>query len=70
MAPNVYFWKRLDFFNMKTLLQLLLAQKLLSCKGVLFKNNLLSSDTVPLKYKYNRMQKIKSFWKQKGIGSL
>ena len=40
----------LDFFNMKTLLQLLLAQKLVSSKCVLFKNNLLPSDTVPLIY--------------------
>ena len=33
---------------MKTLLQLLLAQKLLSSNCVLFTNNLLPSDTVPL----------------------
>ena len=33
---------------MKTMLQLLLAQKLLSSKCVLIKNNLLPSDTVPL----------------------
>ena len=39
----------LDFFNMKTLLQLLLAHKWKSSKNVLFKNNLLQSDTVPLK---------------------
>ena len=38
----------LDFFNMKILLQLLLTQKLISSKCVLFQNNLLSSDTVPL----------------------
>ena len=38
----------LNFFKMKTLLQLLLAQKLISSKCVLFKNNLLPSDTVPL----------------------
>ena len=38
----------LDFFNMKTLLQLLLAQKLISNKRVLFKNNLLKGDTAPL----------------------
>ena len=38
----------LDFFNTKTLLQLLLAQKLISSKCVLFKNNSLPSDTVPL----------------------
>ena len=38
----------LDFFNTKTLLQLLLAQKLTSSKCVLFKNNLLPGDTVPL----------------------
>ena len=38
----------LDFFNMKTLLQLLLAQKLIASKCVLFKKNLLPSDTVPL----------------------
>ena len=38
----------LDFFNMKTLLQLLLAQKLISNKCVLFQNNLLQGDTVPL----------------------
>ena len=38
----------LDFFNMKTLLQLLLAQKLISSKCVLFKNNLVPSDTAPL----------------------
>ena len=37
-----------DFFNMKTLLQLSLAQKLISSKCVLFKNSLLSSETVPL----------------------
>ena len=48
MAPNVYFGKGRDFFNMETLQQLLLAQKLISSKGVLFKNNLLPSDTVPL----------------------
>ena len=47
MAPNVY--GILDFFNMKTLLQLLLAQKLTSSKCVLFKNDLLPSDTVPLR---------------------
>ena len=41
----------LDFFNMKTLLQLLLAQKLISSKCVLFQNNLLPSDTVPLSEK-------------------
>ena len=41
------FWKR-DIFNMKTLLQVLLARKLLSSKCVLFKNNLIPSDTVPL----------------------
>ena len=41
----------LDFFNMKTLLQLLLAQKLISSKCVLFKNNLLQGDTVPLSNK-------------------
>ena len=35
-------------FNLKTLLPLLLAQKLISSKCVLFKNNLLPSDTVPL----------------------
>ena len=40
----------LDFFKMKTLLQLLLAQKLISSQCVLFKNNLLQSDTVPLMY--------------------
>ena len=39
----------LDFFNMKTLLKLLLAQKLISSMRVLFKTNLLPSDTVPLK---------------------
>ena len=40
----------LAFFKMKTLLQLFLAQKLISskCIGLLFKNNLLQSDTVPL----------------------
>ena len=38
----------LDFFNMKTLMQLLLAQKLISSKRVLFKNNLLQGDTAPL----------------------
>ena len=38
----------LDFFNTKTLLQLLLAQKLIYGKCVLFQNNLLPSDTVPL----------------------
>ena len=43
----------LDFLNMKTLLQLLFAQKLISskCVGLLFKNNLLPSDTVPLNSK-------------------
>ena len=41
MAPNV-------FFNMKTLLQLLSAQKLISTKCVLFTNDSLPSDTVPL----------------------
>ena len=40
----------LDFFNMKTLLQLLLALKLISNKCVQFKNNLLPSDTVPLSF--------------------
>ena len=39
----------LDFFNMKTLLQLLLAQKLISSKCVLFQNNLLQGDTAPLR---------------------
>ena len=39
----------LDFFNMKTLLQLLLAQKL-----IIFINNLLPSDTVPLKISYQK----------------
>ena len=34
---------------MKTLLQLLLAHKLIASKCVLFQNNLLPSDTVPLK---------------------
>ena len=34
---------------MKTLLQLLLAQKLISSKCVLFKNNLLQGDTAPLR---------------------
>ena len=38
----------LDFFNMKTLLQLLSAQKLTFSKCALFQNNLLPSDTVPL----------------------
>ena len=38
----------LDFFNMKSLLLVLLAQKLISSKCVLVKNNLLPSDTVPL----------------------
>ena len=33
---------------MKSLLQLLLAQKLISNKCVLFKNNLLQGDTAPL----------------------
>ena len=42
----------LDFFNMKTLLQLLLAQKLVFSKCVLFKNNLLQEDTAPLKNLY------------------
>ena len=37
-----------EFFNMKTLLHLVLVQKLISNKCVLFKNNLLPSDTVPL----------------------
>ena len=41
------FWKRPDFFNMKTLQQLLLAQ-LHTSKCVLFKNNLLQSEIVPL----------------------
>ena len=40
----------LDFFNMETLLQLLLTQKLISSKCALFKNNFLPSDTVPLSY--------------------
>ena len=45
MAPNVYF----GFLQyMKTLLQLLLAQELISSECVLFKNNLLPSDNVPL----------------------
>ena len=35
--------------NMKTLPQLLLAQKLIFSKCVLFQNNLLPSDTVPLR---------------------
>ena len=39
----------LHFFNMKTLLQLLLAQKLISSKCVLFKNNQLQGDTAPLR---------------------
>ena len=38
----------LDFFNMKTLSQLLLALKLITIKCALFQNNLLPSDTVPL----------------------
>ena len=38
----------LYFFNMKTLLKLLLAQNLIPGMCVLFKNNLLQSDTVPL----------------------
>jgi len=42
------FWKRRDFFKMKTLLQLLLAQKLISSNCVLFKNNLFQRETVPL----------------------
>ena len=42
----------LDFFNMKTLLQFSLALKLISSKCVLFQNNLLPSDTVPLKVCY------------------
>ena len=46
-GANCVFWKRRDFFNMKTLQQLLLAQKLRSRKRVLFQNNLLQSDTVP-----------------------
>ena len=37
---------------MKTLLQLLLAQKLISSKCVLFQDNSLLSDTVPLKLHY------------------
>ena len=41
----------LDFFNVKTLPQLLLTQKLISSKCVLLKNNLLQGDTVPLKVK-------------------
>ena len=40
----------LDFFNMKTLLQLLLAQKLITSKCVLFKNHLLQGDTAPLNF--------------------
>ena len=47
-GASCVFWKRRDFFNMKTLLQLLLAQKLISSTFVLFQNNLLQSDTVPL----------------------
>ena len=39
----------LDFFNMKTLMQLLLAQKLISSKCVLFQTNLLQGDTAPLR---------------------
>ena len=38
----------LDFFNTKTLLQLLLEQKLISSKCVPFQNDLLQGDTVPL----------------------
>ena len=45
---STVFRKRRDFFNMKTLLQLLLTQKLISSKCVLFKNNLLQGDTAPL----------------------
>ena len=43
----------LDFFNMKTLLQLLFVQKLISSMCVLLKNNLLQGDTVPLIKLYN-----------------
>ena len=53
MAPNVYFGSvDRDFFDMKTLLQLLLALKLKSSKCVPFPNNLLQSDTVPLNLQY------------------
>ena len=38
----------LESRDMKTLLQLLLARKLISSKCLLFKNNLLQGDTVPL----------------------
>ena len=47
----------LDFFNMKTLLQILLAQKLISIQCVLFKNNLLQSDAVPLRYENSKISK-------------
>ena len=52
MAPIVCILERRDFFNMKTLLQLLMVQKLIFSNCVLFQNNLLPSDTVPL----NRIQ--------------
>ena len=48
----------LDFFNMKTLLPLLLALKLISSKCVLLKSNLLPSDTVPLINKINAILKM------------
>ena len=41
---------------MKTLLQLLLAQKLIFSKCVLFKNNLLQSVTVPLKSSWKMLE--------------
>ena len=48
----------LDFFTMKTFSQLLLAQKLISskCVGLLFKNNLLQGDTVPLNKGWERVK--------------
>ena len=43
----------LQYENFAIYMQLLLAQKLISSKCVLFKNNLLQSDTVPLNACYN-----------------
>ena len=44
MAPDVYF----GFLQYENFAAIIIAQKLISSKCALFKNNLIPSDTVPL----------------------